>query len=1263
MKLMAPVLALVLLSLPQTAHAVAYGSINNFDAVNDNGVPAHGFEIEIDGAHSTDVTYTYDWNHYGVPKITEDNSDPLVPKVFIRYESAKNPDGSWAAYTAVPSGPISPTDGHQFTDPSVNFGGEHFGAGFYGTPQAVKYHWLIDDGSGHLVDGTSVNIATPSFTYIPPVNAAPPQVQAIIVPPPPPAPPVMEFGTASWVKVTTTASHNNGKVELRDLVSDDPNNPNDRNWMNGEAAEVEVEWQILQTEFAAANGGANGEQDGVPEDLANGDEVITRRYDFYKYAGPIDPDTGEALADTVGADGIHGVIDYANTVIVGDYIGAQMAGFDAAGKLGLIDHLQDGEINVPYVDRTLVISGTPPITTTRTDALPDGMAFDEVTGILSGTPTVAGTFTFKIHSTDSNAGDVTQTYTLTVVDSVVPPVHITVHTQASPAEGGTTTGDGEYLVGANVTVSANHNPGFAFVNWTDGGTEASADPSYQFTGNVNRELVANFVQIAATQDQQQFLYNGGTSARTLPGYTVWQSFTAGISGTLTEIDMGFFNNMSGRGQLQIFAGDGTGGAILQTLTVPVVGITQTPVTWNAWAVNVPVTAGQMYTFNLTPDPATLPDPYGVAIGANNPYPGGVMGLNDPSGSYRTNFDIVFRTHVEPGQVAKHTVTTSASPSAGGSTSGDGPYNTGDSVTVAATENPGYHFFNWTENGAVVSTSSNYTFTVGADRNLVANFTQAHYYVISTSASPAAEGSTGGGGTFNSADPVTVTATANPGYYFLNWTVGGNIVSASSSYSFTASANRDLVANFARITFVISTSASPSGGGTATGGGTVNSGDSVTVVASANSGYSFLNWTEGGVAASTDASYTFAAGANRDLVANFTRITFVISTTASPVAGGTTTGGGTVNSGDSITVIATANSGYSFLNWTEGGVVASTDASYTFAAVANRDLVANFTRITFAISTGASPEGGGTTTGGGTVNSGDSVTVIATANSGYSFLNWAEGGAVVSTDASYTFTPGANRDLVANFSRITFVIGTSASPEAGGSATGGGTVNSGDSVTVVATANSGYSFLNWTEGGTVVSTSSAYTFTAGANRYLVANFARITFAVSASTSQAAGGTVTGGSTVNSGDSVTLVATANPGYSFLNWTEGGVVVSTSSAYTFTAGANRSLQANFTPSPTNITIRHLRMLSNVFAGFKTFGVIILSAPAPAGGTTVALASSNADALQVPDSVFVPAGRRFAFFKATAGHVRHKSFVYVTATLGNSKRIDTLNVIPWLW
>ena len=72
--------------------STSYGDLNNFDVFNDTGQECHGFEIELDDIHSTDITYTYDWNHYGTPRITEDLSDPANPIVSVRYASAQNSD-------------------------------------------------------------------------------------------------------------------------------------------------------------------------------------------------------------------------------------------------------------------------------------------------------------------------------------------------------------------------------------------------------------------------------------------------------------------------------------------------------------------------------------------------------------------------------------------------------------------------------------------------------------------------------------------------------------------------------------------------------------------------------------------------------------------------------------------------------------------------------------------------------------------------------------------------------------------------------------------------------------------------------------------------------------------------------------------------------------------------------------------------------------------------------------------------------------------
>ena len=479
---------------------IAYGSINNFDTVNDTGVECHGFEIEIEDLHSADITYTYNWNHYGTPQITEDNFNPLHPKVIVRYASAKNADGTWAAYTAIPSGPIAPTDGHQFTNPLLNFGGEHFGAGYRGAPTNITYHWLVDSG-GVLVRGPAVNVATPTFTYVPPAPAAPAQVQAVIKPPP--APPVLEFGPASWVKGIRTTSHNNNEVKLRDLVSDDPDDPNDRNWRNGELDEVEAEWALLQTEFNAANGGANGELQGAPEDLPGGDEVVTRRYEFYKYLGPLDNETGEAMADRVGPDNTHGVgvktingvdVDLSTVVVVGDYLGSQMAAFDVHAPVGLIEHVQDGVVDVPYPTRTVVIAGNAPFTATNWGVLPVGMTFNRVSGELSGTPIETGVFSFTIEAKAGNDPAVRRTYTLTIADAGVDlPPRSTVDTVSLPLNGGTTTGDGTYLNDTSTTVSATPASGYAFMNWSENGKAVCSSASYTFTNIVNRSLMANFV--------------------------------------------------------------------------------------------------------------------------------------------------------------------------------------------------------------------------------------------------------------------------------------------------------------------------------------------------------------------------------------------------------------------------------------------------------------------------------------------------------------------------------------------------------------------------------------------------------------------------------------------------------------------------------------------------------------------------------------------------------------------------------------------------
>lgn len=62
-------------------------------------------------------------------------------------------------------------------------------------------------------------------------------------------------------------------------------------------------------------------------------------------------------------------------------------------------------------------------------------------------------------------------------------------------------------------------------------------------------------------------------------------------------------------------------------------------------------------------------------------------------------------------------------------------------------------------------------------------------------------------------------------------------------------------------------------------------------------------------------------------------------------GGTVTGAGNYAPGASVTVTAVPKSGYAFVKWTENGQEVSKDASYTFSATGERNLVAVFERKT------------------------------------------------------------------------------------------------------------------------------------------------------------------------------------------------------------------------------------------------------------------------------------------------------------------------------
>ena len=147
-------------------------------------------------------------------------------------------------------------------------------------------------------------------------------------------------------------------------------------------------------------------------------------------------------------------------------------------------------------------------------------------------------------------------------------------------------------------------------------------------------------------------------------------------------------------------------------------------------------------------------------------------------------------------------------------------------------------------------------------------------------------------------------------------------------------------------------------------------------------------------------------------------TYTISVSTNPTNGGTVTGGGTYQQGQSCTVKATPATGYTFQKWTKNGTQVSTNSTYTFNVTASASYVAHFQLQTYTISASANPTAGGTVTGGGTYSFGQNCTLKANAAAGYTFQKWTKNGQQVSTNPTYTFSVTASASYVAHFQQQT-----------------------------------------------------------------------------------------------------------------------------------------------------------------------------------------------------------------------------------------------------
>ena len=297
-------------ALPTTQASYIYGTLSNFDIYNTTPEPCEGAEIELEDVDPSFLGGDYPCH--------------FANRVVSSYIGASGKVGTRITYTGY-NFPGAPTPGSLMPNPNptstnghaltYTAGGEHFGFWLQGAqPTATRFFWLNHNAGNYERIGTMPeSVPGPTWSYVPPaVPGDPPLIQAAIQVPEP-AEVIDQRPDSVWMKIFKAKLENppaNLQDLLEDLISGDPNDPNYANLVPQSEVEIETEWELLE-------GGKDPKLKMKADELGENDKVIIRRYEFYKYIGPVD-EANEPLSEW------NEIGDPADIGERGDFISANM---------------------------------------------------------------------------------------------------------------------------------------------------------------------------------------------------------------------------------------------------------------------------------------------------------------------------------------------------------------------------------------------------------------------------------------------------------------------------------------------------------------------------------------------------------------------------------------------------------------------------------------------------------------------------------------------------------------------------------------------------------------------------------------------------------------------------------------------------------------------------------------------------------------------------------------------------------------------------
>jgi len=399
---------------------------------------------------------------------------------------------------------------------------------------------------------------------------------------------------------------------------------------------------------------------------------------------------------------------------------------------------------------------------------------------------------------------------------------------------------------------------------------------------------------------------------------------------------------------------------------------------------------------------------------------------------------------------------------------------------------------------------------------------------------------GANGTISGTSPQTVshgasgsavTASASAGYHFVNWSDGS---SANPRTDTNVTGSKSVTANFAVDTYTLTYTAGANGTISGTSPQSVVLGGSgAAVTAVPNGGYHFVNWSDGSTAnPRIDTNVT----ANKSVTANFAvGGSFTLTYSAGSNGGISGTSPQTVASGgNGSAVTAVANTGFHFVNWSDGSTA---NPRMDTNVNANKSVTANFAANTYSLNAGTYANGSISPPGLTLVGHGASQAYSATPNGGYRLAYWLVDGTYRLPTQPFTFSNvTANHTITSAFAgsaTVTLIYNNTAAgyafPSGPQIVTSGG---AGPAVT--AYPYYGYHFVDWSDGTTTITRTD---IGVTVDQAITPNFAPNTYTVTYAAQS--GGTVTGNTAQTglygtSGTAVTAVA--NAGYHFLGWSDG-------------------------------------------------------------------------------------------------------------------------------